>query len=114
MQEGPEEKRKRPRLAVQLPIAFSGGEVAGEGIVSSLSKEGCAVECGTPLPIGTSVALRILIPDHFSPMSVDLAAVRWALNGRVGLEFIQVRPEEQVRLGRLVKGPAADRSSSRF
>ncbi len=110
MPEVSDEKRKRPRLNVQLPISFSGVDLVGEGIVSSLSKEGCAVDSGTPLPVGVSLTLRILIPDHYSPMSVDLASVRWALNGRFGLEFIRVRPEEQVRLGRLVKthpvGPA--------
>lgn len=97
------EKRKHLRFAVRLPISFSGSGVREEGIVSSLSEAGCAGESKASLHRGACVKLRILMPDHFSPMAVDLARVRWVLGRRFGLEFLRMRPEERVRLGRIVK-----------
>ncbi len=97
------EIRKHLRFAVRLPISFTGGGVADEGVVSSLSEEGCAVESNTGLERGACLNLNILMPDHFAPMTVDLATVRWVHGRRFGLEFLHIRPEARARLGRIVK-----------
>ena len=47
--------------------------------------------------------LQVHTPDDFSPLQVDLAAVRWALGWKFGLEFIRLRPEMQERLQRHVE-----------
>ncbi len=97
------EKRKHTRFAVRLPVACSGQGVVGEGVVTSISESGCALEMDTRLEIGTHLTLQILVPDHYSPTTVDRAAVRWVGDHRVGLEFVSIRPKARVRLGRIVK-----------
>ena len=97
------ELRQSPRFPVHCPIAYAGGNLAGVGTVSNLSRGGCKVASSTPADRGTYLELRIFLTrDPKSPMKVDLAAVRWAQEQEFGLEFITVRPEEQERLHRFV------------
>ena len=95
------EERKPPPFGVQLPISFSGDGVAGGGLVTSLSTAGCTVVSAESVQTGTYLRLRIQLPEEDLPIEVDLAAVRWAHGGKLGLEFIRIRPEEQERLDRL-------------
>ncbi len=97
------ENRKHRRYAVRLPVALSSERVTGEGVVSNLSREGCTIEAECPLHVGVNVALSILMPDRYSPMLVDVAAVRWTSGQRFGMEFLHMRPEQVVKLGRVVK-----------
>ncbi len=92
------DRRKDPRLAVPLPIAFSGDEVAGEGLVSSISKKGCTVVSIEKVQPGALLDLRIQLPEDDSPMEVGLAIVRWSRGERWGLEFLIMHPDEQDRL----------------
>ncbi len=95
------EKRRHSRVAVHLPISFSGDEAAGEGLVSSISKDGCAVVSPEKIEPGALLDLRIKFPEHDALMEVDLAVVRWVHGGRFGLEFIRMHPDEQERLQRV-------------
>ena len=55
------ERREDVRYEVDLPLAFSGSEIAGGGMVISLSKEGCAVRSEEailrPYLLSTSIAV---------------------------------------------------------
>lgn len=92
------ELRKYPRFPVQLPISFTAEEVEGEGTIYNLSTGGCAVESNTHVPEDSYLQLRIHIPDHRSPIAIELAAVRWALRREFGVEFISLRGEDRERL----------------
>ncbi len=96
------EPRKFTRYAVQLPALFSAEERSGEGTVFDLSTEGCAVLSDERLAISTYLSLRIDLPGDAAPLVIDLAAVRWTSEGRLGLEFIRVAPMELDRLRELV------------
>ncbi len=98
------EQRKHPRFAVQLPIAFSGDAMSGDGTVMDISKGGWQVTVASTqgVPVGTDLALRIALPDHAAPMEVALAVVRWSKGQKFGLEFIRMEDEEQERLRRFV------------
>lgn len=95
--------RQSPRIPIHCPCSFSGGAVRGEGIVVNLSRPGCAVETSTPPPTGTRLELHLLLPVHFFPVAVDQAEVVWAHEGRFGVKFIRVRPDDESRLHRVVE-----------
>ena len=92
------ERRRHPRLAVELPIAFCSDEGASEGMVSGLSESGCTVTCEEKIEPGTLMDLRIQLPDTEGPMEVSLAVVRWAHGTKFGIEFLSMHPDEQDRL----------------
>jgi len=96
------ESRQSRRIHVQCPCTFSGTQITGEGIVFSLSIPGCAVETNAPVAIGTNLELHLLLPVHFFPIAVDQAVVVWTAEGKFGVKFIHVRPEEGSRLSRIV------------
>jgi hypothetical protein len=88
-------------------VIFASDEIVGEGTVVDLGVPGCAVEAHTaPLP-GEYVRLHVLMPDEHGPLQVLLAKVRWQHQTRFGVEFLKVRDEQRVRLGRLLKTHAA-------
>jgi c-di-GMP-binding flagellar brake protein YcgR len=49
------------------------------------------------------IQLKLFLPDDQPAISVPLAVVRWAKDGRLGLEFIRSSEEDQVRLKRFVQ-----------
>ncbi len=96
------EKRKHSRVAIQLPISFSGEEIAGEGRLANISKEGCMVVSHEQVEPEALLGLQIHLPENDSLMEVDLAVVRWTHGGKFGLEFIQMHPDERERLHRVL------------
>ncbi len=91
------EQRKALRFAVGLPISFSSDEVAGGGVVFSLSRVGCTVLSGENVQPGTYLILRLHLPEEYSPLKVDLAVVRWATGWEFGAEFTRLRREESLQ-----------------
>ena len=96
------EKRECERLAVELPVSFSGAGLAGSGLCSGLSSQGCKMISDDLMLPGMTVALHIQLPDQYAPLKVDLAEVRWAQGEECGLEFQRVRLEEKQRLQRFL------------
>ena len=96
------EKREYPRVTVQLPVSLSSNGVAGGGLVTGLSARGCTVVSDELIQTGTSLALRIQLPEQYAPLKVDLAEVRWAQGREFGLEFLRLRLEEKTRLQRFL------------
>ncbi len=96
------DKRESSRFAVELPISFSGVEVSGGGIVSSLSNEGCTVRSDENVRPGTYLVLHIHLSEQYSPMEIELAEVRWSTGGEFGVEFLRLASQERERLHGLV------------
>ncbi len=92
------DKREFPRFAVELPISFSGTVVAGGGIVSSLSNEGCTVRSDENVHPGTFLVLHIHLSEQYSPLAIELAVVRWSTGREFGLEFLRMASHERRRL----------------
>ncbi len=97
------DKRESSRFAVELPIAFSGIEVAGGGIVSSLSNKGCAVRSDENVQPGTFLVLHIRLSEQYSPMEIELAEVRWSTGREFGVEFLRMASQERQRLHHILK-----------
>ncbi len=112
------EKCKDRRFPVEWPLSFShspisfrGIQINGSGEADNISAGGCKVESDTTVDTGTFLEVRIQILDEGFPVEIDLAVVRWSRNEAFGLEFINMRPEEQERLQRYVKALAAGQGS---
>lgn len=71
--------------------------------MTSLSKEGCAVASEEMVPAYTFLALHLQLPEQHVPLKVEVAEVRWVSGIGFGLQFLQLRAEEQERLQRFIK-----------
>ncbi len=92
------DNRESPRFAVELPISFSGNEVTGGGIVSSLSNKGCTVVSDESAQPGTFFVLHIHLSEQYSPLEIELAVVRWSRGWECGLEFLRMASQARHRL----------------
>lgn len=98
------EHRQHERFPAHFRSAFSSvNRVEGEGTVVDLSLRGCGIVCHTAIHPGTTLTLRIHVPDPETTLTVQQAVVRWCRDGRIGLEFLSLPPDEWARLQRLVK-----------
>ncbi|MGH2361769.1 MAG: response regulator [bacterium] len=104
------ERRKHPRMPVQLHVAlFKDGVVVGDGEIVDLSIEGCALRTLVTVEQKDYLVVHITDPltrsNHEAsvPFICELAAVRWVHQPKCGLEFIIMTPENKDRLHRYVK-----------
>jgi len=77
--------------------------VEGEGRVVDLSLRGCGIVTSAAVHPGTTLTVRIDQSPDEAALTVQQAVVRWCRNGRIGLEFVTLQPDEWVRLQALVK-----------
>ncbi len=101
-----DERRQFPHFWVQFPISlFRVGVMIGDGTCYELSVGGCTVESHANVGTGDHVALQLYLPDHQDPTTppmVELAAVNWNIQQKVGLEFISLASGDQQRLRQYV------------
>ena len=89
--------RYSARKATSCKVTLSSGARVGDGSVLDLTVPGCQLETAFPLEPGQSVQLRVHL-DQRRPMRIDLGVVRWAQDGKAGIEFIRMAEADQVRL----------------
>ena len=93
------DKRQHPRFPARFHSSFTSvAVVSGEGSVVDLSLRGCCVVCKIAVHPGGTITLRVhVLPDE-PPIIIQEAVVRWTREGRFGIEFVALAPEEWVRL----------------
>ncbi len=96
------ERRDSSRYEIEVPLTFSGSDIAGSGLVTSLSKEGCHVVSEESLPTRACLALHVEFPAPYEPLTVEVAEVRWTNATGFGLVFVHVHAEEHARLQRFI------------
>src|SRR6476659_10059363 len=94
------------RAVERIPISFraSFGSTLGgvhEGTVTDLTMSGCRLQTLAPLPANTYLELWLYIPPTASRILIELAAVRWARNGQLGIQFLGLHPEQHALLRQL-------------
>ena len=62
-----------------------------------LTVPGCQLETALVLERRQPVQLRVYL-DNQRPMRIDLGVVRWAQDGKAGIEFIRMAGDDQLRL----------------
>ncbi|MBA2486638.1 MAG: PilZ domain-containing protein [Nitrospira sp.] len=96
------ERRDSSRYEIEVPLTFSGSDIAGSGLVTSLSQEGCHVVSEESLPTRACLALHVEFPAPYEPLTVEVAEVRWTNATGFGLVFVHVHAEEHARLQRFI------------
>ena len=96
------EKRQRPRFTAQFRSTFSGGQREGRGITLDLSDGGCRIETDEPVVVGAAFECRIYAPGLDWPLRIDEAQVRWVKGKTFGVQFVSIRPDERVKLKRVI------------
>ena len=89
--------RYSDRKKTTCKVTLSCGARVGEGQILDVTVPGCLVETAVLLERGQPVQLRVYLGKH-RPLRIDLGIVRWAENGRAGIEFIRMAAEDQLRL----------------
>ncbi len=96
------EERTTQRVPIHFPVLFLGTRTVNVGTVTDLSLRGCTIKSTTLLRQGDYVELRICLPVDKTPLVVNVAAVRWALGGTCGVEFVVFGRAERSRISPLV------------
>lgn len=98
-----EEQRIYPRWSVSVPVSFTGEQLRGEGTVTNLSLGGCAIQAHDRARKGSTLSLRIQLPDQDDPVTIATAEVRWTAPGGFGVQFLSVQHGELERLQRFLQ-----------
>ncbi|WHZ23484.1 MAG: hypothetical protein OJF47_002596 [Nitrospira sp.] len=96
------ERRDSPRYEIEVPLTFSGHAIAGSGLITSLSNEGCHVVSEESLTTRACLSLQVEFPAPYEPFTVEIAEVRWTNATGFGLVFVHVHAEERARLQRFI------------
>lgn len=96
-------ERKHVRFAIQRPVIFQGDNIAGNGTILNISREGCAIASETAAGTEGYVQLKMQLLEQEDPIQVELAAIRWSSGAKFGVEFIKMHSEAGDRLQRFVK-----------
>ncbi len=102
------ERRQFPRISVRFPISLvklQDGGLIGQGTGYDLSTWGCAVESQAKVETGKYLVLQLFLPDQqaqTTPLVIELAAVRWTFQQKVGLEFLSLPKGGLQRLHRYI------------
>jgi hypothetical protein len=100
------ELRRGRRLPLQLAVSFISDEVTGTGIIYNLSKEGCAIESETYMPINSYLELGVRLSPDESPVLIEFAVVRWSTRTEFGAEFLTLSDDSKKRIVKYVAATA--------
>jgi len=89
---------------------FSATDMISEGKVMNLTVFGCTIECTDALQQGTTLQMRMILPDQDHSLPVEEAEVRWVQGNRMGVQFHKVERAADFRL----HGFVWDRMIERF
>lgn len=95
--EGLTERRRIPRVPVQVPVTFETRDGRGDGILTDISAAGCALNSKRRLAPGLILRLQIPVGTDVTQNvhAQQLASVRAVAGERAGLSFLTPTPEDQ-------------------
>ncbi len=113
--EGWEERRKFPRLLMDLPLEYRviNAPYAHGGIVANASEEGFLVYSIKDMPIGTKLNIAVMFPKGYELTNFEVVAeivrkdLHWEEDWEgyaYGLKFIQILEEDRHKLKQLLEG----------
>jgi c-di-GMP-binding flagellar brake protein YcgR len=90
---------------MNFSTSFVGADLAGAGIVSDISVNGCAFVTEKQLTEASVIRLALQISNELKPVDIEAAVVRHVRqDGRVGVEFLHVQPAVHERLQLFIRG----------
>jgi hypothetical protein len=96
------EQRKYPRFVVALPAVIDDGDRLQTCTVIDISREGCRIRV-SPTPGTKYFRIEIHLAGLNDTLAIDLAVMRWARNGDIGVEFICMSETHQERLRAVIR-----------
>lgn len=97
------DRREYGRRPVRLPVTLASPSGVREGRAVDLSMNG-GFACHRRIPgIGEKLSVKVHTLDDRPPIEVDKAVVRTVSPGRLGVEFLALRPPEAARLRALMQ-----------
>ena len=97
------DQRKYPRYIVAFPATIDDGVVVQASKVIDISREGCRIRCTETTPGAKYFRVEINLAGAAEILAIDLAVMRWARHGDIGVEFICLSPENQERLRTVIR-----------
>src|SRR5262245_34460099 len=105
------EDRKTNRLPIPMYVKFAyPNSTKGKGVVEDVSISGCKVRSTTPATSEAEIHMQFYPPGQGFAIEIEKAFVRWTGDGQFGVQFSQMREEDQKRLQHLI----ADLSSNQW
>jgi len=97
--------REYVRVPIRLPVSYgsvnASEQIRGEGMTVNLSIRGCGLESDPPLKQGTALRLELRTGEREGQIAIQSAVVRSVQDKRAGIEFLEMREEDEIKLGRL-------------
>lgn len=92
------DRRKEPRLSIEIPVTFVAQSLEQKGRLTSLSLGGFRIASFPPVPPGASLKLNAHLPDDERPLDIELGTVRWSQDGEFGVSTVILSQESRNRL----------------
>lgn len=90
------------RIQINSSVIFTIDSRGGEGRALDITVPGCLIESPISVEKGDYLQLKLLIPGLQSPLSVELAAVRWTNGSQFGVEFIKMHEKARRQLNQVI------------
>jgi hypothetical protein len=111
----PRERRKFPRLLVDLPLEYQvmNAPYAQGGIVVNASEEGLLINSIKNMPVGTKLNIAVLFPEEYELANFEVVAgiirkeLHWEEDWegyQYGLKFIKILERDRHKLKQLLLG----------
>lgn len=97
-----QERRRAPRIKVNLPARWEGDLGQQEASVTSLSKLGCFVLSGGKVALRELIRLEIMFPDD-APIYLWAEVIEEADEIGFAMQFTSVEEADQARLAQFIR-----------
>jgi len=84
------------RVSVHYPVILSLNAATRVGLMTTLSVNGCTIECQKSLNPSHHIEVHFRLPNQSGPLVIEVAAVRWSCGSSYGLEFLIVNNRQQL------------------
>jgi uncharacterized protein (TIGR02266 family) len=99
------ERRKHPRVKVQIEVSYQKMDSYLHRFTDNISEGGCFIETDELLPPRTEVPLEFSFPNHPEPL-VIVGEVVWILEGThsgMGIQYKKISADAQKMLRKIVQ-----------
>ena len=84
------------RVSVHYPVTLHSNAATRVGLMTTLSVNGCTIECQKSLDPSHHIEVRVRLPNPSGPLVIEAATIRWSCGSSYGLEFLMVNNRQQL------------------
>jgi PilZ domain-containing protein len=84
------------RVSVHYPVILYSNAVTRVGLMTTLSVNGCTIECQKSLNPSLHIKVHVRLPNQSGPLIIEAAAIRWSCGSSYGLEFLIMHNRQQL------------------